>query len=167
MNRIAVLEDFIAPINPLAEIITAEAYVKGANPFGEVSGGQIQIRGRIQPCWVYISSQENIREIYYHKPDGTESNRQYFYPDGQLVARTVSGSDAPVVHRSYGPEPLEIHGSAMFLTLAQTPWINYKNVGLVISRLTETSSCFERVGQALNMPKDWYEEGQLVDLTMI
>jgi len=71
MNRIAVLEDFIAPINPLAEIITAEAYVKCANPFGEVSGGQIQIRGRIKPCWVYISSQENIREIYYCKPDDT------------------------------------------------------------------------------------------------
>ena len=152
----------------LATVLAAETIVSGANPYGQVTAGHISLQGRVKPCFVSTSRQKNEQWLYYTKKDGTQSKKQHFRADGQLMAQTMPGKTAAFARRARGGEwAPEIEAAAIFLCIARTPWANYNYVGLVLSTSPTVPGCLERVGSMTNVPSDWYNEGEITNITIV
>lgn len=152
----------------LADIVEAEAAAIGANPYGEVSGGRVLVRGRILPCHVSTFRHKNEQWIHYTHKDGSTSKRQHFRADGQLMAENMPGNGERSARRAHGGEwEMEVHAEAFCLCVAKTPWMNYNYVGLVLGRSTRQFGCLERVGMATNLPRDWYDAGEMATVTIV
>ena len=152
----------------LAVIVAAETTVVGANPYGQVAGGRISLRGRIKPCCISTSRHKNEQWVHYIKTDGSQSKKQHFRADGQLMPETRSGQTDAFARRARDGEWVsEMQAAAVFICIARTPWANYKYVGLILGASPYVAGCLERVGNITNVPIDWYEGGEMTTVTIV
>ncbi|OTB07843.1 hypothetical protein M426DRAFT_267076 [Hypoxylon sp. CI-4A] len=155
----------------LATVVDAQTNVVGANPYGQVSGGTITLRGRVKICRLSADYHKNEHWVFYKKEDGTYSKKQHFRTDGALVAGQVPGQaseTATVALRSR----LTTSGNAMettaiFFCVARCHWIRYNHVGLILGMSPKHPGCMERVGSITNVPKDWYDTGEETTMTIV
>ena len=153
---------------PLAEVVAAETTVVGANPYGQVAGGRICLRGRIKPCCIVTSRQKNEQWAHYIKKDGSQSKKAHFRADGQLMPEVRPGETGAFARRARGEEWDEnVQATAVFFCIARTPWMNYNYVGLILSASPDDASCMERVGSITNVPSDWYEGSEVMTVTIV
>jgi hypothetical protein len=151
----------------LAEVVTAETTVVGANPYGQVAAGRICIRGRIRPCCISTSRQKNEQWVYYIKKNGLQSKKQHFRADGQLMAEMKLGKDGGFARRARDGEwDSEVQAAAVFLCIAQTPWTNHNYVGLILAASPYFEGCLERVGSITGIPSDWHDGGEMTTMTI-
>ncbi|KAL8747611.1 MAG: hypothetical protein Q9190_000546 [Brigantiaea leucoxantha] len=148
---------------PLTHVLGAETTVKGVNPYGEVAAGCICVEGPVKHCYISTSYHENEQWVYYIK-DGSQSKKQHFRTDGQLMP----GENGAFARRAQNGEQMsEVHAAAVFLCVARTPWTNYNYVGLILSSSPKVAGCMERVGSMTNVPGDWCEDGAMTNLMII
>ncbi|KAI2609026.1 HET-domain-containing protein [Hypoxylon fragiforme] len=152
----------------LATVVDAQTTVVGANPYGQVSGGTVTLRGRLKYCRLSANYHKNQHWVYYKKPDGSYSKKQHFRTDGALVPGTVPGQTETIACRSR----LTVSGSAMetsaaFFCIAKGPWLKYDHVGLILGRSPKSPGYMERVGSISNVPKDWYDVGEETTVTIV
>ncbi|KAI1103555.1 HET-domain-containing protein [Jackrogersella minutella] len=152
----------------LATVVDARTEVVGANPYGQVSGGTVTLRGRIKYCRLTANYHRNEHWVDYRKSDGTYSKKQHFRTDGALVPGTIPGQNGTFACRSR----LTVSGSAMetaaaVFCIAKTPWMKSDHVGLVLGMSPKSLGRMERVGAIFNMPKDWYETGEETTVTIV
>ncbi|KAF7505153.1 hypothetical protein GJ744_001219 [Endocarpon pusillum] len=151
----------------LAEVVAAETTIVGANPYGQVAAGRLCLRGRIKPCHILTLRHKNEQWVYYIK-DGSQSKKQHFRADGQLMPETRSGETGAFARRARDGEWVsEVQAAAVFLCIARTPWTNYNYVGLILSASPYVAGCVERVGNITNVPRDWYEGGTTTTVTIV
>lgn len=152
----------------LAAAVDAQAHVAGANPYGQVSGGTVTLRGHIKYCRISVDYHKNRHDVYYVKPDGSNSKMQHFRTDGALVAGTIPGQDGTYACRSR----LTVSGNAMdtgaaFFCIAKGSWLKYDHVGLILGMSPKFPGFMERVGSVSNLPHDWYDTGEEVTVTIV
>ncbi|KAI1078217.1 HET-domain-containing protein [Whalleya microplaca] len=152
----------------LATVIDAQTKVEGANPYGQVSGGSITLRGRIKYCQLSSNYQRMEHWVYSIKGDGTPSRKQHFRTDGALVSGPVPDQTGTVARRIRDDSYVQqLETSAAFFCIARCPWANADHVGLILGLSPKVPGCMERVGNITNVPKDWYETGQEVTVTIV
>ncbi|KAI1774198.1 HET-domain-containing protein [Hypoxylon cercidicola] len=152
----------------LAAVVDSQVHVVGANPYGQVSGGTVTLRGRIKHCRLSVDYHENRHDVYYVKPDGSHSRMQHFRTDGALVAGTVPGQSGTFACRSR----LTVSGNAMetaaaFFCIAKGHWMKLDHMGLILGMSPKFPGFMERVGSISNVPKDWYDTGEDVTVTIV
>jgi Heterokaryon incompatibility protein (HET) len=151
----------------LAEVIGAETVIVDANPYGQVGGGVICLRGRIKPCHISTSRQKNEYWVYYIK-DGSQSKKQHFRVDGKLISDTKPEESGAFARRARGEEwESEVQAAAVFLCIARTPRTDYNYVGLILSSSPYVAGCMERVGSITSVPSDWYESGETTSVIIV
>ncbi|KAI1406414.1 HET-domain-containing protein [Hypoxylon fuscum] len=152
----------------LASVVDAQTEVVGANPYGQVSQGMVTLRGRMKHCRLLADYHRNEHDVYYTKPDGSHSRKQHFRTDGALVPGTVEGHNGTVAQRSR----LTVSGNGMetaatFFCIAKGHWMKCDHVGLILGMSPRHPGFMERVGSIANVPKDWYETGEEVTVTIV
>ncbi|XXG99951.1 hypothetical protein Hte_006292 [Hypoxylon texense] len=152
----------------LAAVADARVRVEGANPYGQVSGGAVTLRGRVKYCRLAADYHRNEHDVYYVKPDGSRSRKQHFRTDGALVAGMIPGRDGTFACRSR----LTMSGNAMetaaaFFCIAKGSWVKCDHVGLILGMSPKFPGFMERVGSISNVPKDWYDTGEEVTVIIV
>jgi hypothetical protein len=69
----------------LAAVMEASCLTRGRNPYGEVSGGRIVLRGRLAPVMISPPSTNADYEIYYHSENDKMSSKAWCNSDGRLA----------------------------------------------------------------------------------
>ncbi|KAI2641719.1 HET-domain-containing protein [Hypomontagnella submonticulosa] len=152
----------------LASVVDAQTTVVGVNPYGQVSGGTVTLRGRIKYCQLSAEYHKNEHWVYYKKSDGSYSKKQHFRTDGALVAGTIPGQAGTFACRSR----LTTSGNAMetqaiFLCIARCHWLRSDHVGLILGMSPKFPGRMERVGAISNVPRDWYDTGEETTVTIV
>ncbi|KAI2473865.1 HET-domain-containing protein [Annulohypoxylon bovei var. microspora] len=152
----------------LATVVDAQTSVVGLNPYGQVSGGTVTLRGRIKYCRLSANYHKNEHWVYYSKGDGSHSKKKHFRTDGALVPGTIPGQTGTFACRSR----LTTSGNAMETAAAvffivKCSWLKSDHVGLVLGMSPKFPGRMERVGAAFNMPRDWYDTGEEATVTIV
>lgn len=152
----------------LATVVHAETNVVGVNPYGQVSGGKITLRGRIKYCQLSADYHRNEHWVFYSKGNGSYSKKQHFRTDGALVAETIPGQTGTIACRSrLTTSGNALETAAAFFCIAKCHWMKSDHVGLILGMSHRFPGCMERVGAATNVPRDWYETGEDVTVTLV
>ena len=152
----------------LASVVHAETSVPGKNPYGEVSGGQIRLRGRIKTCQLSVDYHKNEHWVSYKKADGTSSKKQHFRTDGRLMAEPLPGGTfARRATPGVTSSPPNSETWAVFFCVARTSRMQYNDVGLILGISRDFPGSMERVGSITNVPRDWYDTGEEKTLTIV
>lgn len=152
----------------LASVVHAETSVPGKNPYGEVSGGHITLRGRIKTCQLSVDYHKNEHWVSYKKADGTSSKKQHFRTDGRLMAEPLPGGTfARRATPGITSSPPNSETWAVFFCIARTSRMRYNDVGLILGISRDFPGSMERVGSITNVPRDWYDTGEEKTLTIV
>ncbi|KAI1391047.1 HET-domain-containing protein [Hypoxylon trugodes] len=160
-------------IQLLATVVDAQTNVVGANPYGQVSGGTITLRGRIKYCKLSADYHKNQHWVYYTKADGSLSRKQHFRTDGALVPGTISGQPSTFACRSRKTTSGNaMETTAAFFCIAKTYWLKTRQalpiyMGLVLGMSPKFPGHMERVGCVWQLPEDWYDSGEEVTVAIV
>lgn len=98
----------------LTEVFNVQCDVTGLNPFGEVSGGSLTLRGPVftaQLVYDQLFQAENRDDLYLLMGDDDSSGVQVLEPDSYLEESVVRGAEnllVPTVRRSPCPRPQSV-----------------------------------------------------------
>ncbi|KAI1655634.1 HET-domain-containing protein [Daldinia decipiens] len=152
----------------LASVTDARTNVVGANPYGQVSGGTVTLRGRIKYCRLSADYHKNEHWVYYRKGEGTYSRKQHFRTDGALESWTVPGQTDPSARRSrVTTSGNALETGAAFFCIAKCHWMKSDHMGLILGMSPRFPGYMERVGAISNVPKDWYDTGVDATITIV
>jgi hypothetical protein len=106
----------------LAEMVSADTTLAGANPFSAVTGSRIARRGRVKSCSVQMLYTKNKQWTRYTKANGRFSEEQCFRADGQLMAQAMPDGIS-VARRACAEEEgsHDVATSTLVMRIVKTP----------------------------------------------
>lgn len=160
---------------PVATVVTVSTEITNKlNPYGEVKGGRLTLRGRIKYCIVSWDHSKVDHLIFYAKPDGSQSSKEDFLQDGPLSWSNkplVPGQpDQKLVRRGRdGPYEDKMHTVGAMFCIFTGGRLARQYMGLVLgwSPRAGAEGCFERVGVSTWLPADWYDSGEEAEITIV
>ena len=169
IDRGVVWSPFKSP-RSLITILHAEVTLKGANKYGEVTHGELRLRGRLIACRVHLKSWNGEYNAYIVKNGKKRGKDQWFVPDSRLIGGLLDGPpDAAVrrVRHDESPPYQDFDGPSWLLCVAKTTWANYNHIGLLVCRSAKGADCWLRLGCISNLSAEWYDRGVEQELTLL
>jgi hypothetical protein len=179
MNR-SVTWNSLQDFEPLAEVLEAQTYLESDTPYGKVSGGHVRLKARMKVCHIKYYHhrpadeawlQHNSAHLAYdHLKSGNAGKLRHFMADGLLIPHLydfekpamMTARRAAVDERG---EDMDVQ--ACFLCVGRTSRLNFGHVGLIVVPSADRLGFFERVGNIVNLPKEWYHEGQETTVVLV
>ncbi|KAL6707267.1 hypothetical protein ACN47E_004255 [Coniothyrium glycines] len=160
---------------PIATIVNAQTQIANAlNPYGEVNGGTLRLRGRIKYCTVIWNHSEVDHCIFFTKPDGTQSSKPAFLQDGPLAwtdkPLAPGQPEQKLVRRGRdGPYEDKMSTTGAVFFLISGGWLAREYMGLVLgwSQRAGCEGCFERVGVSTWTSSEWYDSATECEITIV
>lgn len=155
---------------PVANVLNAQTVVRGVSRFGKVSGGAIEIEGRLVKCQLKSNSSLD-HDAFYIQSDGTACKPQHYRTDGPLSYEETAGPHGALVRRGRdGPWSNKLETTAAVFLISCSPLlggIGKQYAGLVLGTSTRYQGCMERVGAIFGLPKHWYDNAEEATVVIV